>query len=45
VFLYGEPFTIDQLLGFAPIWLAVIIYSAEGLVVERRRRAGRVAAR
>jgi chloramphenicol-sensitive protein RarD len=39
VFLYNEPFTLEQLFGFAPIWLALVIYSAEGLVVERRRRA------
>lgn len=40
VFLYGESFTLHQLLGFAPIWVALIIYSTEGLVMERRRRAG-----
>lgn len=40
VFLYGESFTLHQLLGFAPIWVALVIYSTEGFVMERRRRAG-----
>ena len=41
VFIDVIPWT----LRFDDIWLAVIIYSADGLVVERRRRAGRAAAR
>jgi chloramphenicol-sensitive protein RarD len=38
VFAYGEPFTPTRLLGFAPIWLALVIYSLDGMKEERRRR-------
>jgi chloramphenicol-sensitive protein RarD len=31
VFLYGEPFSPVRLIGFSFIWLALLIYSAEGL--------------
>jgi chloramphenicol-sensitive protein RarD len=41
VFLYHEPFTLERLLGFAPIWIALLIYSLEGALAERKRRAGR----
>lgn len=36
VFVYGEPFTTTRLLGFAVIWLALAVYSAEGFVHLRR---------
>jgi len=39
VFVYGEPFGQARLLGFVAIWTALLIYSFEGLVVERRQRA------
>ncbi len=39
VFVYGEPFTSTRLVGFAAIWIALAIYSLEGLMVERYRRA------
>ena len=39
VLVYGEPFTPARLLGFAPIWLALVIYSMDGLNEEKRRRA------
>lgn len=39
VLAYGEPFTPARLLGFAPIWLALAIYSFEGLREERERRS------
>lgn len=39
VFLYHEPFARARLLGFAAVWLALAVYSVEGLAVERRRRA------
>ncbi len=39
VLVYAEPFTPTRLLGFAPIWLALVIYSVDGLGQERRRRA------
>ncbi len=31
VWLYHEPFNIERLIGFAAIWLGLIVYSAEGL--------------
>jgi chloramphenicol-sensitive protein RarD len=36
VFLYGEEFNQTRLIGFSLIWLALIIYSIEG-VLERRK--------
>ena len=38
VFVYGEPFTRTRLVGFAAIWIALLIYSVEGVVRERRQR-------
>jgi len=43
VFVYGEPFTPARLLGFAPIWLALVIYSVDGMKEEKRRRSQRLA--
>jgi chloramphenicol-sensitive protein RarD len=42
VLVYREPFTAARLLGFAVIWLALCIYSAEGAFAERRRREAAV---
>jgi chloramphenicol-sensitive protein RarD len=39
VLVFGEPFGQTRLVGFAAIWLALLIYSAEGAIEERRRRA------
>jgi len=36
VFVFGEPFTPARLVGFAIIWLALVIYSLEGIAVRRR---------
>lgn len=38
VLVYREPFAPTRLLGFAPIWLALAIYSLEGVKEEKRRR-------
>jgi chloramphenicol-sensitive protein RarD len=38
VFVYEEPFTRTRLVGFAAIWIALLIYSVEGVVRERRQR-------
>lgn len=38
VFVYGEPFTHTRLVGFAVIWISLLIYSVEGVVRERRQR-------
>jgi chloramphenicol-sensitive protein RarD len=37
IFLYQEPFTVTRLIGFAIIWLALIIFTVEGMY-ERRKR-------
>lgn len=39
VFLYGEPFTSERLVGFSIIWLALVIFTAEGLTARRRQMA------
>lgn len=36
VFIYKEPFSYHQLIGFSIIWLALIIFSIEGLNARRR---------
>jgi chloramphenicol-sensitive protein RarD len=37
VWLFHEPFGGSRLAGFALIWLALVIYTAEGLLSMRRR--------
>jgi chloramphenicol-sensitive protein RarD len=37
IFLYQEPFTVTRLVGFAIIWLALFIFTVEGMY-ERRKR-------
>ncbi len=39
VFLYGEPFSQNQLIGFSFIWVALIIYTGEGISFGRRETA------
>jgi chloramphenicol-sensitive protein RarD len=36
--IFQEPFSTTRLIGFAIIWLALIIYSAEGLRHQRSLR-------
>lgn len=36
VFVYSEPFNTSKLIGFAIIWLALILFTAEGLFSRRR---------
>jgi chloramphenicol-sensitive protein RarD len=38
VLVYGEPFEGTRVIGFIVIWIALIIYSLEGVVVGRRKR-------
>ncbi len=38
VLLYGEPFGRARLIGFTIIWIALIIYTAEGFRQRRRRQ-------
>lgn len=41
VWLYHEPFAATKIAGYAAIWVALTLYSAEGLWHSRqRRRAG-----
>jgi chloramphenicol-sensitive protein RarD len=36
VLVYHEPFSIDRAVGFSLIWIALIIYSGEGIIFMRR---------
>ena len=38
VFVWHEPFNLERFVGYALIWLALIIYSVEGAWVARLRR-------
>ena len=37
VLIYHEPFTLDRLVGFSLIWLALLIYSGENIWFSRRQ--------
>jgi chloramphenicol-sensitive protein RarD len=39
VFVYGEPFRLEQAVTFGCIWLALVIFSMEGLRQQRLQRA------
>jgi len=39
VFLYGEAFTLERLVGFVCIWVALLLYIGEGLITQRRQAA------
>jgi chloramphenicol-sensitive protein RarD len=39
VFVYNEPFPTSRLVGFSIIWLALLLYSIEGLRFNRRQKA------
>jgi chloramphenicol-sensitive protein RarD len=36
VLIYNEPFTLERLIGFSIIWLALVIYTLEGLLARRQ---------
>ena len=40
VWLYGEAFDPARALGFYLIWLALVVYSVDGLHNSRRQRSG-----
>ena len=44
VFLYGEPFAGPRAVGFVLIWVALALYTAEGLWAGRRAAAAAMAA-
>jgi chloramphenicol-sensitive protein RarD len=39
VFIYFEPFPITRLIGFSVIWLALIFYSLEGILYNRKLKS------
>ena len=39
VLIYEEPFTLEHLVGFGIIWLALIVYTIEGLLARRHALA------
>jgi chloramphenicol-sensitive protein RarD len=39
IFLYQEPFSLTRLVGFAIIWLALLIFSLEGFLNHRNQAA------
>jgi chloramphenicol-sensitive protein RarD len=38
VFIYDELFSHTQMIGFGLIWLALLLYSVEGVFVARKKR-------
>jgi chloramphenicol-sensitive protein RarD len=38
VLVYQEPFSLDRAIGFSLIWIALFIYSIEGIVTMRKSR-------
>jgi chloramphenicol-sensitive protein RarD len=43
VLVYGEAFTRDHAIGFACIWMALLLYAADGVYRTRRREPARPA--
>ena len=41
IFLYQEPFTLTRMVGFAIIWLALAIFTLEGIYERRNRTSAR----
>lgn len=37
IYLYQEPFDQDRLIGFVLIWIALVIYTAESLILNRQK--------
>ena len=44
VLVYGETFTKTRLVGFGVVWVALLIYSLEGFLAGKRRRANALSA-
>lgn len=40
VVVYGESFTQARLIGFSLIWAALLLYTAEGFITQRRNHSG-----
>jgi chloramphenicol-sensitive protein RarD len=43
VLVFHESFTHERMIGFSIIWLALILYSAEGLIMRQRTLRAAVA--
>jgi chloramphenicol-sensitive protein RarD len=41
VFLYGEPFEGSKLIGYAAIWVALVVFSVDGLWLAWSQRGAR----
>jgi chloramphenicol-sensitive protein RarD len=39
VLIYGEPFTWERMIGFGIIWVALVIYTLEGVLAKQRQRS------
>ena len=44
VFVYREPFSRGQLIGFTQVWLAVVVFAIEGGIHQGRRHGGQAGA-
>ncbi len=40
IFVYGEAFPREQLIGFTLVWCGLLIYASEGMVMQLRKRKG-----
>ncbi len=38
IFVYGESFPKEQMIGYAMVWCGLLIYATEGIVVQLRRK-------
>ena len=36
--IYGEPFTRDRMIGFGIIWVALVVYTLEGVLQRQRNQ-------
>jgi chloramphenicol-sensitive protein RarD len=39
VWVLGEPMTVERWIGFGLVWVALIVLSADSIVMSRRHRA------
>lgn len=43
VYVYNEPFTTERLIGFSMIWIALLIYTLEGMLTRRAKTVAQYA--
>jgi chloramphenicol-sensitive protein RarD len=41
VYIYQEPFPLSRLVGFSIIWLALLVYTLEGVIYSRKLKSSR----